>query len=94
MPKKKGGGSRKAAETPEEKAMRLEMERIKAIEDEIHRAGAGSAPVHEGDAAQCQSASALALLKTTPWLCQGDFLKGECGACVARAIACLWQYRR
>lgn len=39
MPKKKGGGSRKAAETPEEKAMRLEMERIKAIEDEIHRAG-------------------------------------------------------
>ena len=42
MPKKKGGGSRKAAETPEEKAMRLEMERIKAIEDEIHRAGAGS----------------------------------------------------
>jgi hypothetical protein len=26
-------------ETPEEKAMRLEMERIKAIEDEIHRAG-------------------------------------------------------
>ena len=40
MPKKKGGGKRKAAETPEEKAMRLEMERIKAIEDEIHRAGA------------------------------------------------------
>ena len=39
MPKKKGGGSRKAAETPEEKAMRLEMERIKAVEDEIHRAG-------------------------------------------------------
>ncbi len=43
MPKKKGGGSRKAAETPEEKAMRLEMERLKAIEDEIHRAGADSA---------------------------------------------------
>jgi len=39
MPKKKGGGSRKAAETPEEKAMRLEMERIKAIEYEINRAG-------------------------------------------------------
>jgi hypothetical protein len=29
MPKKKGGGKRKVAETPEEKAMRLEMERIK-----------------------------------------------------------------
>lgn len=39
MPKKKGGGSRKVVETPEEKAMRLEMERIKAVEDEIHRAG-------------------------------------------------------
>ena len=39
MPKKKGGGKRKVQETPEEKAMRLEMERLKAIEDEIHRAG-------------------------------------------------------
>jgi hypothetical protein len=39
MPKKKGAGKRKVQETPEEKAMRLEMERLKAIEDEIHRAG-------------------------------------------------------
>ena len=40
MPKKKGGGKRKGPpETPEEKAMRLEMERLKGIEDEIHRAG-------------------------------------------------------
>jgi len=39
MPKKKAGGKRKSADTPEERAMKLEMERLKAIEDEIHRAG-------------------------------------------------------
>jgi len=39
MPKKKAGGKRKLADTPEERAMKLEMERLKAIEDEIHRAG-------------------------------------------------------
>jgi hypothetical protein len=39
MPKKKGAAKRALNETAEEKAMRLEMERLKAIEDELHRAG-------------------------------------------------------